>query len=470
MTTLNRHRLLSGTLVMLVGLSAWDNAAAAPRKPNIVLIVADDLGWTDLGFQGSKFYETPNLDRLAGGGMVFTDAYTPAANCAPTRACYMSGQYGPRHGIYTVGTSVRGNPRQRKLIPTPNRTTLPDENVTLAEALRTNGYATCHAGKWHLGGDARTQGFDVNIAGSHWGHPKRGYFSPYGMAHLDDGPKGEYLADRITTEALDFIEDHKDEPFFLHMAHYSVHTPIQPKPEKVPHYRQKKPTDRHNDPKYAAMIESLDENVGRLMDGLADAGLDEHTLVVFTTDNGGVYKITRQWPLRAGKGAYYEGGIRAPFVVRWPGKVAPGSRCATPVIGVDFYPTFLEAAAATPPEGKQLDGLSLIPLLTGQGSFPERPLFWHFPIYLQAGNSETRDPLFRTRPGSVIRLGDWKLHEYFEDGGLELYNLKDDIGEKHNLAAQMPEKVRELHAKLQAWREATGAPVPTEPNPAYRTR
>lgn len=436
------------------------------RKPNIVYINIDDLGWKDVGFMGSRYYETPNIDRLAREGMVFTNAYAPAANCAPSRACCMSGQYAPRHGIYTVGNSDRGDARTRKLVPTPNQTVLADDNVTIAEALKTGGYATCHVGKWHLGPDPKTQGFDVNIGGNTAGHP-RSYFSPYRNPNLEDGPKGEYLTDRLTTEAICFVEDHRDRPFFLYLSCYAVHTPIQPKKEKVGKYENKQPSNGQQNARYAAMIESVDENIGRLMQTLDRLGLTNHTLVLFMSDNGGVYKITKQWPLRAGKGSYYEGGIREPMFVRWPGKVKAGTTCDAPVSGIDFYPTFLDVAGLSKPQGKVLDGLSLMPLLTQTGAWPTRPLYWHFPIYLQGGNEETRDRVHRTRPGSVVRCGDWKLHEYFEDSGLELYHLGNDVGEKRNLAESQPDKAKELHAMLAQWRRELHAPVPSKPNPKY---
>lgn len=461
-----RARQLCRILAGLALLSCFGAEARAAERPNIVYINVDDMGWKDLGVMGSRYYETPNIDALARQGMLFTNAYAPAANCAPSRACCMSGQYTPRHGIYTVGNSDRGDARTRKLIPTTNRTILPDEIVTIAEVLQANGYTTCHVGKWHLGQDPRTQGFDVNIGGNTAGNP-RSYFSPYRNKNLEDGPEGEYLTDRLTTEAIAFLEAIKDGPFFLSMAFYAVHTPLQPKKERVGKYEAKGSYDGQGNANYAAMVETLDENVGRLMKALDRFELTGKTFVLFTSDNGGVYRITRQRPLRAGKGSYYEGGIREPMFVRWPGKVDAGSRCDTPVSGIDFFPTFLEVAGIAKSEGKVLDGLSFVPLLTQTGSLPERPLFWHFPVYLQGGNEETRDRVHRTRPGSAMRLGDWKLHEYFEDGGLELYNLKDDVGEKHNLIDTQPDKARELHAILKRWRRETNAPVPTEPNPKY---
>ncbi|MBD3266260.1 sulfatase-like hydrolase/transferase [bacterium] len=452
-----------------MGLSLARQAQAKPNsqsKPNIVYINIDDMGWSDPSFMGSRYYETPHIDRLAKQGVVFTNAYAPAANCAPSRACCMSGQYSPRHGIYTVGNADRGKAIHRQLIPTENRTILPDDILTIPEALQSAGYATCHVGKWHLGEDPTTQGIDVNIGGTTYGHP-RSYFSPYKNKVLKDGPKGEYLTDRLTNDAIAFVNNHKNQPFFLYLSYYAVHTPLQAKQEIIEKYKNKPGTRTHNNPVYAAMIETLDRNIGKVMQTLDDLGLTDNTFVVFTSDNGGVYRITRQWPLRAGKGSYYEGGIREPMIVRWPGKVKPGAKCHVPVSGIDFFPTFLDIAGIQKPQNKILDGQSLKPLLTGEGDLPQRPLFWHFPIYLQRGNGETADPLFRTRPGTAMRLGEWKLIEYFEDNRLELYNLKHDLAEKNNLANTLPGKTQELHARMKAWRKRLNAPVPNQPNPQY---
>ena len=441
-------------------------AAEKTARANIVFINMDDLGWKDAAFMGSKFYETPNIDKLAGEGMVFTNAYSNAANCAPSRACVMSGQYGPRHGVYTVASSERGSAKTRKLIPTKNRTDLPDDNVTIAEALKTSGYITATMGKWHLGADPKTQGFDVNVAGGTAGSP-RSYFSPYRNRTLPDGPKGEHLPHRLTSEAVKFIEANKARPFFLYLPYFSVHSPLQAPRDTTAKYKDKGPAGGQGHSVYAAMIESADTNIGRLMKKIDQLGLRENTIVIFTSDNGGVVNTSSQAPARGGKGSYYDGGIREPLIVRWPAKIKAGSKCDTPVIGIDFYPTFLEMTGTKKPAGKVLDGVSLMPLLTGSGKLEERALFWHFPVYLQGRADGSRDPLFRTRPGSAMRLGDWKLHEYFEDGGLELYNLARDIGERNNLADKMPDKTKELHAIMLRWRKETKAPVPTEKNPQY---
>lgn len=445
-------------------------------RPNFVFIYIDDMGWKDVGFMGSLYYETPNIDRLAAEGMVFRDAYANAPNCAPSRACLMTGQYTPRHGIYTVGNPARGKARYRKLIPIKNETTLPQEAVTIAEELAKAGYVSASMGKWHLGDPPKHgpcgQGFDLNIGGFRAGHPPHGYFSPYRNPQLEDGPKGEYLTDRLTDHAVKFIEDNRDKPFFLYLTHYAVHTPIQGKDNLVEKYEGKPGSQGQDNPEYAAMIDSVDQSVGRVLDTLDDLDLAKNTVVVFYSDNGGVggYRkwgimggeITSQQPLRGGKGMLYEGGIREPMAIRWPGVVKPGSVCDTPVIGVDFYPTMLEIAGVRKTEGKVLDGRSIVPLLTQTGDLDRGAIFWHFPAYLQAGQNT-----WRTTPAGAIRQGDYKLLEFFEDGRLELYNLQKDIGERHDLSSEMPEKTRELHRRLIEWRKSVNAPVPTELNPKY---
>lgn len=443
------------------------SAGAANTRPNIIYINADDLGVMDVGYNSDR-YRTPNLDRLAKEGMVFTEAYAPSANCAPSRACVISGQYGPRHGVYTVMNSDRGKAQHRKLIPIKNTQHLADEMLTLPEVLKAGGYTTIHLGKWHLGEDPCSQGFDYNVGGGTSGSPYGGYFVPFKgpMAKYNELGKGTHSGDIFADKAIEFLKEHGDEPFFMHMAYYLVHSPIQPVPGMVDKYK----ADEDVNAAYASMIEKMDESIGRIISQLDAMGLRENTLVLFTSDNGGVCKTSSQKPYRAGKGSYFEGGIREPMWVRWPTKVKAGTTCDVPVCGIDFFPTFLGAAGLEVPKGKELDGESLMSLLTGKDDFPGRPLFWHFPIYLQkygGVDDDAHDPLFRTRPGSAMRLGKWKLHEYFEDGRLELYDLDADIGERTNLAAKMPGKAKELHTILKAWRKATDAPVPTEPNPKY---
>jgi arylsulfatase A-like enzyme len=458
-----------GTIAIFCLMSCGISAGQPSDKPNIILILVDDLGWKDAGFMGSRYYETPHLDRLAAEGLVFSQAYASAANCAPSRACLLSGLNTPRHGIFTVGNSDRGESRARKIIPIPNNENLPDSLYTLAEMLADNGYITGTFGKWHLGDDPGKHGFHVNVAGSHRGNPgKNGYFSPYNVDFLEDGPRGEYLTDRLTTEAIGFVRRNQRSPFFLYLPYYAVHTPIMGKEDLVKKFEKKQGVSGQDNPHYAAMVASVDENVGRLLSEIKNSGLEENTLVIFTSDNGGIRDISWQDPLRAGKGSYYEGGIRVPMIVRWPGRVSTGSRCDVPVTNLDLYPTLRAVVGAT--DGPALlDGQDITPLFYGK-DIPQRALYWHFPFYLQAyepAEDGGRDPLFRTRPGSVIRQGKWKLHEYFEDGALELYNLDKDPGEEQNLARKNPAKTRQMHQLLKEWRDRTGAPVPGEPNPGY---
>ena len=459
-------------LLILVTMALMCAGAMAAERPNIIYINADDLGVMDVGFMGRKEYRTPNLDRLAAEGMVFTDAYAPAANCAPSRACCISGQYSSRHGVYTVGSSERGKGTDRKIIPVPNKRHLPDDNFTMAEALQAGGYKTIHLGKWHLGEDPQTQGFDVNIGGDTSGGPSGGgYFSPFSSGPMqpfsDQYSKGTHRCDIFADQAIQFMQANQKRPFFMHMAYYSVHAGLEPVPGMVEKYKAVKGINAA----YASMIEKMDESIGKIVTELDRLGLKENTLVLFTSDNGGLRHISKQDPYRSGKGSYFEGGIREPMLVRWPAKVAAHTSCEVPVIGIDFYPTFLDAAGLEIPDGKVLDGVSLMPLLTQTGKIPERALYWHFPIYLQkyAGiGDDSHDPLFRTRPGSAMRFGKWKLHEYFEDGRLELYDLSADAGERRNLAAEMPEQAKVLKQKLSAWRQEVHAPMPTKLNPKYK--
>ncbi|WP_395276098.1 sulfatase [Halalkalibaculum sp. DA384] len=467
--------MLAGLLLAGCSSNSRNGDQDTGGKPNILLINIDDLGWKDLGYMGSTYYETPNIDQLATRGMVFSEAYASAANCAPSRAALFSGMSAPRTGVYTVANSDRGDAIHRKLIPIENTIHLADSVVTVSEVLQQHGYRTAHVGKWHLGEDPKTQGFDINIAGLEAGNPSAGdlggYFAPYNNPYLEEGPEGEYLNDRITTEALSFLKSTEGQPFFMNYAPYIVHTPIQPKQELEEKYKQKQGSQIHNNPGYGAMVETMDHNVGRILNYLKESGQFDNTLIIFTSDNGGLYRVSMQYPLRAGKGAYYEGGIRVPMIATWPGVISAGSTSDEPVTNLDFYPTFLDVAGTPRPEGKILDGTSLVPLFEG-GSIEERYLVWHFPIYLQAyepgANPDLPNPYFRTTPGSVIRKGPWKLHEYFEDGHIELYNLDTDIGEQKNLKDLYPGKVDELYRELENWRQQTNAPVPTQRNPEYQ--
>jgi len=438
------------------------------KNPNIIFIVVDDLGWSDLGFMGNPIYETPYLDNLSTQSVVFTDAYAPAANCAPSRASIMSGLNGPKHGVYTVGSSERGKSKNRKLIPIENTNVLGDKFFTLAEALKKNGYTNATIGKWHLGKDPKTQGFDINIGGGEQGHPKS-YFSPYKNNNITDGPDGEYLTDRLTNEAIKFINNNKEKPFFLYLPYFTVHTPLQGKQHLVDKYKTKIKGDDRFNAAYGAMVESMDENVGRLLKAIKDLKIEENTLLIFTSDNGGLASVSSQFPLRSGKGSYYEGGIRVPFIIRWPNRIEEAKHINIPITGLDIYPTIIEAI--NDKTDYSLDGNSLLSLVSEDKSLDERALFWHFPIYLEIVNAKkdgTRDSLFRTRPGSIIRKGKWKLHEYFEDGELELYNLETDLGEQEDVSEKNPEILKTLHKALNDWRIKTNAPVPTKLNPDYQ--
>jgi arylsulfatase A-like enzyme len=450
---------------LLVFVCGWNASAAEPRKPNIVFILADDLGYTDVACFGSKYYETPNIDQLAADGVRFTNAYSCGPNCQPTRAALMSGQYGPRTGVYTVGSIDRFDWPSRPLKPVENVTSLPLEKITIADSLKKAGYATGMFGKWHLGSDPQhhpgRRGFDeaIESAGVHFDfktNPPTNY------------PKGQYLADFLTEHAVEFIERHREEPFFLYLPHYAVHAPHQAKEDWIAHFKKKSPVGGHKNPAYAGMIASVDESVGRIRDTLDKLGLLENTLIIFSSDNGGVggYEsagvhvkgVTDNAPLKGGKGTLYEGGVRIPYVAYWKGKTPTGTKNTTPINSVDLYPTLLEIAGAERPHGYTLDGVSYAPLLTGEKKTLDREaIFWHFPGYLGAAGGE-----WRTTPGAAVRAGDWKLIEYFEDGRQELYNLQDDIGEKHNLATANPEKVKELHGKLAAWQQSVGAKMPTK--------
>jgi arylsulfatase A-like enzyme len=402
--------------------------------------------------------------------MVFTNAYSCAANCAPARACLLSGQYTPRHEIYNVGTARRGKPNHGKLLHVPGTDTLRTDITTWAHCAKKAGYRTATIGKWHLSKDPRPYGFDVNIGGSHSGSPPKGYFPPHpGAPELQDAPAGEYLTDRLHDESLRFIEDNKDRRWFLYLTHFAVHTPLQGRKELLEKYERKKKGTLHHSAVMAAMIESVDQGVGRLAATLDELGLSDKTAIVFFSDNGGYGGATSMSPLKGYKGTYYEGGIREPFFVKWPGVVKPGTRCDVPIIGVDLYPTFCEITGADRPDDQPLDGIDLTPLFRGEEGLAPRALYWHFPAYLQgyARIDQQRDPLYRTRPCGIIRFGDWKLHEYFEDGDLELYNLNEDPGETANLVETMPQKAKELHRMLIKWRASIRAPVPATPNPKY---
>ncbi|MBK8978046.1 MAG: sulfatase [Planctomycetes bacterium] len=473
-----RRRSAACALVLLAGCTLLANrspaqapatgAPATPARPNFVVILADDLGYADLGCQGSRFYESPAIDALAASGLRFTAGYANAPNCAPTRACLMSGRDTPHHGVWTVGSGARGRPANRASTPPPNRTELDTAFTTLPEALRARGYATAHFGKWHLGSPGSSgpleHGFEYQVGGTAAGHPKS-YFSPYGNAELPDGSDGEYLTDRLTDEAIAWLDRRDERPFFLYFAHYAVHTPIQARADDTAHFAEKAPDGEQRRPDYAGMIRALDRSVGRLLDALDDHGLTDDTVVVFTSDNGGVggyaglgtRDITDNRPLRGGKGMLYEGGIRVPFIVRWPGVTQAGATSAAPVLTYDLHPTLLAAAGPSAERTPaRLDGVDLLPALRG-GELPERDLVWHFPGYLEA-NAERGT--WRTRPGSAIRRGSLKLIEWLETGQVELYDLAADPGEQRDLAREQPVRAAELLLRLRSWRSRHGAAMP----------
>jgi arylsulfatase A len=448
-------------LCFLIGLLSLALSNAAPQsQPNVVLILADDLGWTDLSGFGSDLYETPHLDRLARDGMKFTQAYSACTVCSPTRAAIMTGKYPAR--LHVTDWIPGLPPENPKLLVPPWTKYLPLEEVGIARALRSAGYATASIGKWHLGGEEyfpEKHGFDINVAGSSAPAPP-GYFAPYKIATLPEGPAGEYLTDRLGEEAARFIEQHKDKPFFLYLPLFAVHTPIQGEEALIRKYRAKKrPGLKQTNAVYAAMIESMDDSVGRIRRKLDELKLADHTVVVFASDNGGRVPTTSNHPLRVGKGSCYEGGTRVPFIVHWPGVTKPGSVCEIPVISMDLYPTILEIAGQKEAARKGVDGASLVPLLRQEGGLQREALFWHYPHYqhYQLGG---------TTPYGAIRAGDFKLIEFLDDLRVELYNLREDIGEQRNLAAQMPAKADKLRARLHAWRKEVGAQMPSR-NPNH---
>lgn len=447
------------------------------EKPNVVFIMADDLGWNDLGYTGSDYHETPYIDSLASEGMIFTNAYAAAANSAPSRACFMSGMYTPRHGIFTVSPSDRGDKKKRKLIPIKNTEDLRADFVTLGEALKSEGYTCGHVGKWHLGDDndgtgPLSQGFDLNIAGCRAGTPYS-YFYPYcnkkkGACHpgLDEGKEGEYLTDRLTDEAVKFMIDSSkgDKPFFLYMAHHAVHVPLKAPANLIEKYQNKEKGKYHKNPVYAAMMESLDNSVGRICHTLDSLGVADNTIIVFTSDNGGSEPVTDNFMLRGGKGMPYEGGIRVPLIVKWPGHTEAGSKCEVAVSGVDFYPTLVDMAGGK--ADSSLDGEDISCLLDGsEKKFKDRDLFWYFPAYLESYKKSGMD--FRATPFSIVRSGEWKLIYFYETDTFELYNLDKDIMEKNNVAAKYPKVADVMVKKLNKWIADTDAPIPTEKNPYY---
>ncbi len=466
-------------------------------RPNIIFILLDDFGWRDLGCYGSGFYETPNMDALCAQSMRFTDAYASCPVCSPTRASVLTGRYPARVGITNFIDWVgRSHPARGRLIDVPYLKELPQTETSIAQALRDGGYATWHVGKWHLGGPGfypQEHGFEENVGGCEVGSPgSSGYFSPWSSipALADtDVPEGTNLTDYLTDRVLGLIASRDPgRPFFLNLCYYTVHTPIQGKAEKIAKYearirelgldrvdtfeegdffpcahRKERRIRRRlvqSDPVYAAMVESMDENVGRILQTLKAEGIADETVVVFTSDNGGLATSegspTCNAPLAEGKGWMYEGGTREPLLVNWPGVTAPGSVCGVPVTSTDFYPTFLEMAGLDPMPEQHCDGVSLAPLLKGAGGLDREAIFWHYPHYGNQGGT----------PGSSVRAGNYKLIEFFEDSHVELYHLRDDIGEDRDLADELPAVTARLSRLLADWRESIEARIP-QPNPDF---
>jgi len=481
---ISRRNFLQRSALGMAALAAQGVSAAATanKRPNFVFILADDLGWKDLGCFGSSFYETPHIDALAARGMRFTNAYAACPVCSPTRASIITGKYPARmattdwFGAPQPDRIAHHRTKNEPLLPAAYHEQVALEEVTVAEALRESGYRTYFAGKWHMGGEGffpEDQGFEINKGGHHKGSPPGGYFAPYKNPKLDDGPDGEHLPERLANETVQFIESNKDEPFFAYLSFYSVHTPLQSTPDLKQKYAEKaadvvgerwgEEGDRklrllQDHAVYGGMVEAMDNAVGDVMDALKRLELDDNTVVIFMSDNGGLSTSeghpTSNLPLRAGKGWLYEGGIREPMIVSWPGVTDPGSVCEDAVTSTDFYPTMLDMAGLPLRPSQHIDGESLTPLLRQNGALPNRPLFWHYPHYGNQGG----------RPGSAVRLGDWKLIEFFEDHSLELYDLRNDLGEQHDLASERPEKVRELAALLHDWQKSVHARFPS-PNP-----
>ncbi len=466
---MNRFLVLFASFASLIAPLPARAQTPPPRPPNVVLILADDLGWTDTGFGGSRFYETPNLDALAAAGIRLTSFYVSQSG-PPSRASFLTGNYSARTGVYAVDTLAPGDATARRMNPPANRPSLRPGSPTLASVLKAAGYSTGFFGQWQLGTEPEAHpgrfGFDETMLTSD-------QYVGFQVSPAAEIPPGAHVTDFITDRAIDFVSRQKDRPFFLLLSFLAVRAPFDVKPALIARFEKKAPAGGHRDAAYAAMVASLDENVGRVLARLQEHQLGTNTVVVFTSDNGGVggypetdaggrrIGSTDNSPLRGGQGMFYEGGIRVPFVVRWPGVVAPGTKCAQPGAHVDLLPTFCDIAAVRPPSSPPLDGISLMPVLRDPtASLGRDAIYWHFPGYLEAFGR----PGWRTTPIGVIRAGNFKLLEFFEDGRLELYNLVEDLGEKNNLVRSLPEKARELQLKLAAWRKAIDAPMP-EPKP-----
>ena len=463
-----RAACLRIALLALLALSP----VGAQQRPNFLFILVDDMGWVDLEGYGSDLHRTPRIDALAEQGMRFTNAYSASPVCSPTRASIMTGKHPAKLHMTIWREAAKRPPLNRPLVPPVTKDSLPHDEVTIAEVLKDAGYVTAHVGKWHLGTAEyypQTQGFDYNVGGTLWGAPQT-FFYPYSgsqtfsglryVPHLGRGQEGEYLTDRLTSEAIQILRNERGKPFFMHLAFHTVHTPIEGKTAIVDRYSKEiRERTRHRNPHYAAMVHSLDENVGRVLDALDDLGVADETVVILTSDNGGYVnkfdgmQVTDNYPLRSGKGSLYEGGIRVPAIIRWPGVTNPGSESDTPISSIDYYRTILSMAGlpGNREHNRSVDGIDLTPLLKDSSYVSDRAaLYFHYPHYYAT-----------TSPVSAVRVGDWKLLRYYEDARTELYNLADDLSEQRNLAAERPETASALSDRLEAWWEQMDAQHPS---------
>ena len=464
----------------LFSFSLW----AAKPSTNFVFLLVDDMGWADIGANGSRFHETPHIDKLAASGMRFTQGYAACPVCSPTRASILTGKHPVRVDI-TDWIPGQGNNARNKLLHPKDRDNLAHSEVTIAEALKEHGYQTFFAGKWHLGDKGHwpeDQGFDVNIGGHHRGSPPGGYYAPWKNPALTARKSGEYLTERLTDESIKFLEERdKDKPFLIYLSYYNIHTPIQPYKKRIAHYEAKAekmfkgptPTQheheglsrmRQDNPALASMVAAVDDSVGKLLGKLEELKMVDNTVVVFFSDNGGLSTLGRgrsgpgcNLPLRASKGWLYEGGVREPTIIRAPGVTMPGSVSKKPIVSMDFFPTMLELAGLPSRPNLHADGKSLIKQLQGDDS-GQRTLYWHYPHYHGSG----------WKPGASIRDGDWKLIEFYHYEKFELYNLATDPGEQKNLAQKEPKMASRLRAKLKSWQNKMGAKMPI-PNPAFKS-
>ena len=460
-------------------------ALDAAKQTNFLFFLGDDMGWADIGANGSTYHETPNIDRLARSGMRFTQGYAAGSVCSPTRASIMTGRHPVRVDI-TDWIPGQANRPANPLLHPEDRSHLPLEEITIAEALKEHGYQTFFAGKWHLGDKGQwptDQGFDINIGGHHRGSPPGGYYGPWSNPTLKAKRKGEYLTERLTEESVKFLEERDQaKPFLLYLSYYNIHTPIQAYKKHIDHYQSKAakafegktPTEpehegtnrlRQDNPALATMVAAVDDSVGVLLAKLTELKLDENTVVIFFSDNGGLSTLQRgrfgpgcNLPLRAGKGWLYEGGVREPTIIRAPGVTQPGSVSHKPMVSMDFFPTMLDLAGRPLQPKRHIDGQSLMPQLKGNDS-GMRTFYWHYPHYHGSA----------WKPGASIRAGDWKLIEFYHYKNFELYNLADDPGERQNLAKAKPAEAKRLRAKLAAWQKRMGAKMPT-PNSDYESK